>query len=106
GSLGNNFVAVEIATSMVLWATAGGSGLPFLFSEKGKLKRNVAILCSASDWDSVVMKGWFIPAPAPWASTMMHLLSSGINVSAETEPIEGEMSSDKDRVFKIGRAHV
>ncbi len=40
-----------------------------------------------------------MPAPAPWAMVMMHLLFAGMIHSAETEPIVGDIFSDNERVF-------
>ena len=92
-----------MAASMDLCATAGRSGLPFLFSAKGKLKRRVPMPDSARDWERDFMKIWFIPAPAPWAIVMMYVGWSGTWYSADTEPIEGEIWREKDFVLMARR---
>ena len=90
-----------MAASMVACATGGKSGLPFLFSAKGKLNRMVATPASARDSLSEIMKEWFIPAPAPCARVIMHLLLDGIMHSADTSPMVGETLRAKDLDFDI-----
>lgn len=34
------------------------------------------------------MKAWYIPAPAPWASTYIHFERSGLVTIADTSPAE------------------
>src|ERR1700722_3841725 len=99
GSLGFNSWAFLIATAIVMCAMAGESGLPFLLSVKGKLKRRVAIPTFARESASVSINEWSIPAPAPCASVKMHIGLSGTIYLAETLPASGETSNLKDCVL-------
>src|SRR5450432_603392 len=102
GSLEFNSCAFLIAASIVMWAIAGESGLPFLCSAKGKLNRRVAMPTFERESASVSINEWSIPAPAPCASVKMHLGLSGTIYLAEMIPTEGETSNLKDCVLMAG----
>src|SRR5204862_1695758 len=57
------------------------------------------MFAAANKLASDTMNAWCMPAPAPCASVMMHLLFSGTIHSAETLPARSETFRDKDWVF-------
>src|SRR5688572_8448651 len=90
GRSGKVLLAWLIVASIVCCAMAGGSGLNFLFSVKGKLKRSVAIPDAASAFARLTIKLWFIPAPAPCARVIKAIGLAGAIYSADTLPMVEE----------------
>src|SRR5664279_207541 len=54
------------------------------------------------DSDSVSIKEWSIPAPAPCANVKMHLGLSGVIYLADTVPMEGETFNLRVFVLIVG----